>query len=288
MIPTLAGHGRRVARATAFLPFLLFIGYFGLLPAGAVLLASVQRSDGGFTWDQYRQALGPQYIHSLLTTLTVAGSSAVLGGAIGLVIARAIHRLGQGPLRALLVTLSAVTANFAGIPLAFAYMVSLGISGIYTMWLRQQVHLHLYAWGFSLTHPLGLILVYMSFQVPLMTLLMLPAFAGIAPLFWDAASSMGASPLQYRLRVEWPLLLPAFLGNMALLFANAFAAYATAYALAGGTIDLLPIQIGYLVNGNVLFDDHLGDALGMLMAAVLILVLLFYWTMQRLGARWQA
>ena len=48
----------------------------------------------------------------------------------------------------------------------------------------------------------------------------------------------------------------AVLGAFILLFGNSFAAYATAYALTSSSVNLVPIQIGAVVNGNVFSDPQ--------------------------------
>ena len=63
---------------------------------------------------------------------------------------------------------------------------------------------------------------------------------------------------------------------MILLFGNAFGAYATAYALTGGFINLVPIQIGAQIRGDVLHDPNLGYALALGMVVVMTLSILGY------------
>ena len=48
---------------------------------------------------------------------------------------------------------------------------------------------------------------------------------------------------------------------MILLFGNAFGAYATAYALTGGTLPIISIQIGAQIRGDVLYNPNLGYAM---------------------------
>ena len=74
---------------------------------------------------------------------------------------------------------------------------------------------------------------------------------------------------------------------MLLLFGSAFAAYATAEALTGGTVALTPIQIGALLNGNVVAgQENLGYALGVIMVVIIAIVMIIYTIMQRRAARW--
>ena len=79
----------------------------------------------------------------------------------------------------------------------------------------------------------------------------------------------------------------AAIAVLALLFGIAFSAYATAEALSGGTIALTPIQIGALLNGNVLAgQENLGYALGLIMVVIIAIVMIIYAILQRRAARW--
>ena len=81
--------------------------------------------------------------------------------------------------------------------------------------------------------------------------------------------------------------MPAVLGSALVLFANAFSAYATAYALANNGINLVPILIGFMLSGNGLPDEGLAAALvtGMILIVVVAMTL-NYWLGRRLR-RWQ-
>jgi putative spermidine/putrescine transport system permease protein len=71
-----------------------------------------------------------------------------------------------------------------------------------------------------------------------------------------------------------------------LLFGNSFAAYATAYGLTGGSIPLVPIQIGFLYSGDVLSNPHLAEALAFGMFVVLLVMMLVYIPLNRISSRW--
>jgi putative spermidine/putrescine transport system permease protein len=77
----------------------------------------------------------------------------------------------------------------------------------------------------------------------------------------------------------------ALLGTMILLFGNAFGAYATAYAF-GSFINLVPILIGAQIQGDVLYNPGLGNALALGMIVIMSLTMLGYIYMQRKAARW--
>ena len=114
-------------------------------------------------------------------------------------------------------------------------------------------------------------IVYLYFQIPLMLLVMLPAVDGLKPEWREAAANLGGTAATYWRRVGIPVLAPAALGGMLLLFANAFAAYATAFALTTGASNLVPLQIRFYLQGNAITGKQ---GLGYALAAWMILIML--------------
>ena len=151
----------------------------------------------------------------------------------------------------MLITFSGVASNFAGVPLAFAFVATLGRTGFVTAVLKNVFNVNIYNQGFNLYSFVGLSLTYMYFQFPLMVLIMAPALDGLKRgMARKLAENLGASTTQYWLRIALPILLPSLLGSMILLFGNVFGAYATAYALTGGALPIITIQIGAQIRGH--------------------------------------
>src|SRR5699024_12288591 len=94
-----------------------------------------------------------------------------------------------------------------------------------------------------------------------MTVLMLPAMAGLKKEWFNAAASLGATRAQFIKDIAVPVLWPSILGSILRLFADAFAAYATAYALAGGSWNLGASAVGFLISGPVRLNPSLPAAL---------------------------
>ena len=191
-----------------------------------------------------------------------------------------------GWVRSTLTTFSGVAANFGGIPLAFAFIATLGNIGIVTKFLNNQLGIDIYAQNFTLFSKTGVEIVYLYFQLPLMILVIAPAIDGLRREWREAASNLGATPLQFWRYVGLPVLMPSILGAVILLFGNSFAAYATAYSLTSGTVSLVPILIGAYYTGNVLDNPHLAQALAFGMFVVLALMMIAYIPLQRRAARW--
>jgi putative spermidine/putrescine transport system permease protein len=213
--------------------------------------------------------------------------TALIGGVVGTLLTYAVSTL-QRPrfLKSAMSTFSGVASQFGGVPLAFAFVASIGSAGLVTN-LLGKVGLDLYGTGFSLLSFSGLAIVYLYFQIPLMLIIMTPAVEGLRQSWREAAEGLGASTFQYWARVGIPLLAPAFIGGVVLLFANAFAAYATAQVLTSGSVNLVPIQIGYFVQGNVFAgQSQVGYALALGMIVVVSLALAVNIALQRRVSRW--
>jgi putative spermidine/putrescine transport system permease protein len=273
-----------------FLPFLVFCLLFEILPAIMVIQGSFMDSNtGAFTLNNYQRILTQaSNLHAFQNSISLALVTALIGGVFGFFAAYGVYNLRASWLRNLLIGFSSIAANFAGIPLAFAFISTLGATGFVTLLLLHWFHIDLYqGLNFSLYTFWGLVLAYSYFEIPLMVLITLPALDAVQPQWREAATSLGASNFTYWRRVALPILMPSLIAATMLLFANAFGAFATAYALAQGAINLVPILISFVVNGNVSLDTGLGNALAAGMIIVLLIVVWLYTTMLRRVSKWQ-
>jgi putative spermidine/putrescine transport system permease protein len=267
-------------------PFFLFALAFMVLPAGTLLIGSFQDARGGFTLSNLAHLFRPNILRSYMLTIEVSLVTALGGGLFGFLLAYAVALGGLPPgVRSLLVTFSGVASNFAGVPLAFAFIATLGRVGMVTTLLKTVFGISLYDAGFNLYSFWGLSFTYLYFQLPLMVLIIAPALDGMKKESREACENLGASRLQYWRHVALPILLPSILSSVILLFGNSFGAYATAYALTGGFINLVPIQIGAQIRGDVLHDPNLGYALALGMVVVMTLTILGYTALQRRASR---
>lgn len=268
------------------MPFFAYALLFLFLPAGQVLVGSFRSAEGGFTFSNIQALFDEPYVSSYKNSIEVSLVTAFAGGLLGFLIAYAAIRDGTPKVvRSVLTTFSGVAANFAGIPLAFAFIATLGTIGIVTQWLAG-LGFNPYDHGFFLFSKLGVELTYLYFQIPLMILVISPAIDGLRREWREASANLGASPFQFWRYVGLPVLLPSLLGAMVLLFGNSFSAYATAYGLTGGGVNLTPIQIGFYLSGNVLDNPHLGEALAFGMLVVLVAMMVVYIPLQRISSRW--
>lgn len=279
----------RLARFIPWLgvvPFFLFALAFLLAPASFLFIGSLRDLEGNFTLDNFRNLNQPLVTGAYSLSIQISAVTALGGGLFGFLMAYAVT-IGGLPrfVRSGLLTFSGVASNFAGVPLAFAFIATLGRIGLLTT-LLKTLGLDIYGQGFTLYSFIGLSLTYMYFQFPLMVLIITPALEGLKGEWREAAENLGASSSQYWRYVAFPILLPSLLGTMILLFANAFGAHATAFALTGGTYNLVTILIGAQMRGDVLRDPGLGYALAVGMVIIMTISITGYTLLQRRAERW--
>ena len=269
-------------------PFFLFAILFLILPSVKLFVGAFADNEGQFTFKNVLQLFTePSILNAYWLSIRISAVTAIGGGIFGFLLAYSVT-IGGLPkaLRSMLITFSGVASNFAGVPLAFAFVATLGRTGFVTALLKNVFHFSIYDTAFSLYSFVGLSLTYMYFQFPLMVLIMAPALDGLKREWREAAENLGASRMQYWLRVALPVLLPSILGSMILLFGNAFGAYATAYALTGGALPIVTIQIGAQIRGDVLHNVGLGYAMAMGMVFIMAVSLGGYSWLQGRTERW--
>ncbi len=270
------------------IPFFLFAILFLIWPSAKLMVGAFFDTEGNLTLSNLIQLFqNPTIVSAYKLSIQISAVTALGGGIFGFLLAYAVT-VGGLPkiLRSALLTFSAVASNFAGVPLAFAFVATLGRTGFITAFLKAFFNLNIYSAGFNLYSFLGLSATYMYFQFPLMVLIMAPALDALKREWREAADILGASTLQYWWYVAFPILLPSILGTMFLLFANAFGAYATAYALTGGSLPLITIQLRAQIQGDVLHNPSLGYSMAMGMIIIMAVSTLGYIWLQSKSERW--
>ncbi|RMB86838.1 ABC transporter permease subunit [Streptomyces shenzhenensis] len=277
---------RRAPGWLAVAPLLAFTAVAFGIPALAMLNGAFTVQDRAtgttsYTLGNLTTSLQGPYLTALAGSVKLSAVTAVLGVALGLPLAQAVVSSRSRALRDAVLTGSGVLANFGGVPLAFAFVATLGNAGVLTR------HLGLADAGWSLYSFWGLVIVYLYFLIPLMVLTITPALDGLRSQWREAARNNGATTVQYWRHVALPVLAPSLLGGLVLLFGSAFAAYATAAAMVGSTVPLVTLQIADAISGNVLVgQENVALALSLDMVLVAGLVMAVYLPLQRRSARW--
>jgi putative spermidine/putrescine transport system permease protein len=277
---------RRAPGWLAVVPLLVFTAVAFGLPAVAMLNGAFTVKDpasgvSSYTGRNLTDSLQGPYLTALVGSVKLSALSALIAAVLGLPLAQAVVSSRSRALREAVLTASGVLANFGGVPLAFAFVATLGNAGVLT------VHLGLADHGWDLYSFWGLVLVYLYFLIPLMVLTITPALDGLRAQWREAALNNGATGMQYWRFVALPVLAPSLLGGLVLLFGSAFAAYATAAAMVGSAVPLVTLQIADAISGNVLVgQENVALALSLDMVLVAGVVMAVYLPLQRRSARW--
>ena len=269
------------------LPFFLFTLLFLIMPTMKIVIGAFQTPEGGLTLQNIADLNTDSIRSAYWTSIQLSLITAALGCLIGFAMAAGVV-LGGLPkwVRGPLLTFSGVASNFAGVPLAFAFIATLGPAGLITLYLKTEFGINLRAMGFNLLSFWGLVVTYLFFQIPLMILIITPALDGLKREWREAASVLGATAGQYWRMVAFPILFPALLGTFALLFANSFGAIATAYALTGPQLNIVPIKLFAQIRGDVLGNPNLGYALAFGMIVITGIANFVYIWLRARSERW--
>ena len=243
----------------ALVPFLIVAMLYEIVPLITVIVKSFQPDGGtGFTLENYQSVYSKLlYQKAIINSIKISLTSAVAG----------IIKLNH-----VFMTVLNMVSNFAGIPLAFAYMILLGNAGLVVN-IGKELGINALS-TYNLYTMNGMSLIYIYFQIPLSTLLLIPAFDGVQKQWKEACTLLGGTPGIFWRKVGIPVLMPSILGTFSVLFANALAAYATIYALMMDNIALLPVQIAGCFTGEVKIRAGLGGALSVVMMAIMVIMIL--------------
>lgn len=256
------------------IPFTIMVLAFLFGPLITMIIMSLKSTGGaGFSLEQYIEVFtNPFYMQSFKNSISISLISSFISVSICIVTAYFITKLSQKT-QDIVLNLSNLTNNFAGVPLAFAFIIMLGNSGIFVLLGKKfgidfLTNFNLYSWS-------GLILIYVYFQIPLGIMLLYPTLQGVREELKQAASLLGATTFDFWKSIGVPMILPGVAGVFSILFANSMGAYASAYALIGSNYNLLTVQIGALISGDIFSRTELASAIAVILAVILVITLLF-------------
>ena len=250
------------------IPTFIFSFGFQIIPVFNLVRSSFYAEKTGVTLDYFKQVFTSSLImDAFKNTMILSFLTALIAVILGFLVAFSIVSTKNKFVRSALTALSDVTTNFGGAPLAFAFIVILGSTGVVTL-LLKEIGINLYP-NFRIYSLQGLLISYLYFQIPLMILNIIPSIQGLKTEWWEGALNLGANTMQYWLRIALPILLPSLISSFLLLFSNSFGAYATAYTLTGSDVNLVMIQIGSLIRGEVQVEPELANAI----AAICLLIM---------------
>jgi len=280
---------RGVARYAGLTPFALYVLIFLAIPTTLAVTTGFFDADGSFTWNNITGLFTPTILAAFGSSFWISAVTAIIGAIVGALVCYAL--LGtrpDGALRTIVDSLASVLAQFGGVMLAFAFIATIGLQGLATLFIKNQLGIDIYADEFWLYQVPGLLLPYIYFQVPLMVITFMPALQGLKSQWAEANATLGGTRFTYWTRIAAPVLAPSFFGSLLLLFANAFSSYATAAALISQGAQIVPLQIrAALVSETVLGRENMAGSLALGMIVVMVVVMWGYSVLQSRTSRWQ-
>jgi sulfate transport system permease protein len=192
-----------------------------LLPLSALTL-----SGASFGWDSFwRATTAPRVLASYRLTFTASLGAALVNAVFGLVVAWVLVRYrfpGRRVADALVDLPFALPTAVAGIALTSLYAE--------TGWLGRP----LASLGLRVAFtPVGIGVALTFIGLPFVVRTLQPVLETLDPEVEEAASSLGASPLQSITRVVLPAIAPAWLSGVALAFARALGEYGSVVFISG-------------------------------------------------------
>lgn len=259
------------------LPFAVVFIAFQIAPLAWVAINSLNSAEG-WGLSNYAKAFSSKfYLQAIKHSLQISFWSSLIGIVIAVLGSYSLRKV-DSKLRDFVMAFSNMTSNFAGVPLAFAFIILLGFNGTLTILLKQIGVIE----DFNLYSKTGLIVLYTYFQIPLGVLLLYPAFDALREDWRESAELLGAGTWQFWRHIGLPVLTPALLGTFIILLANALGAYATVYALTTGNFNVLPIRIAAMVAGDIALNPNLASALAMVLVGLMALITVVHqWLLKR-------
>jgi putative spermidine/putrescine transport system permease protein len=169
---------RKLRDALPLLPFLAVVVIFLIIPTVTVIFSAFF-ADGAFSMAKIQALFSSTALSALWKSVLLSASTALIGALLGAVLAWLI--VSSPPtsmVRRAVISLCSVLAQFGGVALAFAFLATIGLNGVLTLWVQQVFGWNLAGsgWLYGLS---GLILVYTYFQIPLMVIVFVPALEGL-------------------------------------------------------------------------------------------------------------
>ncbi len=279
---------RRALSGLGLVPFATYVLLFLALPTAIAIGTGFFDGDGALTFDNVAGLFDPVVMSTFWNSLWISALTAVVGAVVGALVCYAlIGAKPSGVLRSVIDSAAGVLAQFGGAMLAFAFIATIGLQGMITLFLKGN-GVDIFADGIWIYDVPGLILPYLYFQIPLMIITFLPALESLKPQWAEASATLGGNGWAYWRHIGMPVLLPSFTGCLLLLFANAFSSFATAAVLISQGSQIVPLQIrAALTSETLLGRQNMAGALALGMIIVMAIVMFVYSRLQKRAERWQ-
>lgn len=249
------------------LPLGIILMAFLVVPLIVMVIGSFKLDGTGeFTLNNFREFFTKKYYYeSFFNSVAIGLVSSILGMIGSFILCTCLMGLSKKS-QEKITFISNLAGNFAGIPLAFAFIILLGNAGVLKMIIPFLKNFNLYSW-------LGLSLTFTYFQIPLGVLFLFPSMREIKKEWKETSSILGSSTFYYWKKVVIPFLKPSIISTFVILFANGMGTYETAYALTSSSINLFSIRISALVAGDVFAKPNMGSALATIFGVFMIVIM---------------
>ncbi|MDR2788323.1 MAG: iron ABC transporter permease [Candidatus Accumulibacter sp.] len=215
---------------------LIILAFFVLYPLGVLFNNSVRDESGALSLAGFSQLFDDGvFLKALGNTLTLGVTVTTLSVAIGVPLAYMVARY-EFPMKNLVAVLPVVTIVIPEVIVGQSWLLILGNNGLLTNFM-ERIGIELpsfYGWNgliFSMT------LVYYTY----IYLGVLAALRGFDGQLEEAGLSLGTPPLTTRLRVLFPLMLPAVAVNALVVFSLVVGNFVLA-TLLGSRVPLLSVM----------------------------------------------
>lgn len=254
-------------RMAFLLPLAFIIVLFECVPLVSMIINSFL--DGGqFTLDNFKQIIEkPIYMVAIKNSLWITILSTIVGLVIDFFLAMALSRE-TGKKKTWYLSLLNLTSTISGVPLTIAFITVLGTAGVFVL-ISQKIGFTPLS-SYNLYSMRGMFIIYVYFQIPMGTLLLLPTFEKVKKEWKEAARLMNAGSIRFWLQIGIPVMMPGILGTFNMLFSNAIATYATPYLLVNNSISLLPVKIVDMFVGDVRQRPGLGSSLSIVLLVIVL------------------
>lgn len=253
------------------IPFFVLVIAFLILPFISMVKSSLTDPDtGAFSFINYSLCFTKQaYFMSIRNSLRITLIATAVVMVVSFFVALAVYSVFSA--KRWFMPILNISQNFAGFPLAFAFILMLGKQGFFRALfsafgsnLLQNYKLETYD---------GIIPIYIWFGIPLCVLLLLPGFDAVHKEWKEASTLLGCSSAGFWTRIGIPNIMPTFLGTLSIVFADSITTYTTVYTIMQSNAALLPVKIGQMFSGDLKAQTEVGCALSVIMILIILAVM---------------
>lgn len=258
---------------------ILIVGWLVFVPLGTLILVSLSEDTptgpGAFTFDNFVRAYEDRHLLGLLWNSLVYGTgTAIVSLLMGASVAWVVERT-NAPGRSLFHVFSLMSFAIPGLLTTMAWIlifspnIGWGNALLKNVFGLENAPVNIYSMG-------GMIWALSSHYFPLAYLLMGPAFRVLDNRMEEAAAISGARNWQIATRITLPLLRPALLSTLLLLFVRGIESFEVPRLLGiPANISVFTTEIQN-ATGEVPPEFGTGSALGMTLLFICILGVWLY------------